>query len=75
MPEKTSAQGYGGDGILEDIGMVRILRVLAEAPNGRSERVVRDFMEHPKRDTLLSALALSGLGFAVGATIASRRRP
>lgn len=43
-------------------------------PVRMGELVVLNFMEHPVRDTAASALALGGLGFAVGAAWAQRRR-
>lgn len=38
-----------------------------ELPARRSELVVRNFIEHPRRDVAVSALAIGGVGFAAAA--------
>lgn len=40
---------------------------------GRAEQLVVNFNRHPVRDVSLSALALTGLGFAAGAALKHRR--
>lgn len=51
----------------------RLTSSAADFINNVRERFTLDFLRHPKRDVLATALALSGLGFATGATIAARK--